>query len=366
MSFRTATFLFSVSIAVICGIDRAVAAESLEANCSVHAVSIPRSEGRWTHRTIRATGQKCRLLRSDGMSVRRVRQASVDPEHGSQGWPVQQAVSGCAASRGAPAQRNAQWRYHFDPETGQKCWRLARVTLKQLPMAPARKGPPGQARHIDEGRQSPLRSAADAQASMLSPRDEIPRVAVRPSHGETNENVTGQAPLMTFDSRWLPAEIILFANAATAQSPGSVPILDREEETSPDATESAGQRLAGFDSEQMLRLLGAILMSVGIALGLYALIGASTASWRRARDSAADSRSRRGAPAIRPSPPLDSTISDILERLSEEDALSEAHERGAWEAESDGVEAEHPSNSRPLVSHHTSPAPGRQVGRNRR
>ncbi|HEX2366457.1 MAG TPA: hypothetical protein VHJ00_15720, partial [Bradyrhizobium sp.] len=220
MSFRTATFLFSVSIALVCGMDRAVAAASLDANCNAHPVSVSRSEGRWSYRTIRTTGQKCWFLRSDGKSVRRAMQASVVPEHGSQSRSIQQAVSGCAASPDAPAPRNAQWRYHFDLETGQKCWRLARVALKQAPMVPARKRLPGQPGHIDKGRERPMRSAADARAS-----NEIPRVVARAGHGEMSENATGQPPLSTFESRWLPAEIILFGNATTVQSPGSVPIL---------------------------------------------------------------------------------------------------------------------------------------------
>jgi len=287
--------------------------------------------------------------------------ASVVPEHGSQSRSIQQAVSGCAASPDAPAPRNAQWRYHFDLETGQKCWRLARVALKQAPMVPARKRLPGQPGHIDKGRERPMRSAADARAS-----NEIPRVVARAGHGEMSATETGQPPLSTFNSRWLPAEIILFGNATTVQSPGSVPILDREEEPAPDVVESQGQHPEGFDSEQILRLLGAILMSVGIALGLYALIGASAASWLRARDRAPDSRSRPGAPFVRSPPPLDSTISDILERLSKEDALSEAQEPVAWEAESGRAEVEHSSGARPLVGHHSSPAPDQQVSRNRR
>jgi hypothetical protein len=364
MSFRTATFLFSVSIALVCGMDRAVAAASLDANCNAHPVSVSRSEGRWSYRTIRTTGEKCWFLRSDGKSVRRAMQASVVPEHGSQSRSIQQVVSDCAARPDAPAPRNAQWRYHFDLETGQKCWRLARVALKQAPMVPARKRLPGQPGHIDEGRERPIRSAADARPSLQSPSNEIPRVVARADHGEMSATETGQPPLSTFDSRWLPAEIILFGNATTVQSPGSVPILDREEEPAPDVVESQGQRPEGFDSEQMLRFLGAILMSVGIALGLYALIGASAASWLRARDP--DSRSRAGAPFVRSPPPLDSTISDILERLSKEDAVSEAHEPAAWEAESGRAEVEHSSGARPLVGHHSSPAPDQQVSRNRR
>jgi hypothetical protein len=328
MSFRTATFLLSVSIALACDMDRAVAAE---ANCGAHPASISRSEGRWIYRTIRTTGKKCWFLRSDRKSVRRVAQGPVVPDHRPQSRPLQQAVSDCAASRDVPAPRNAQWRYHFDQVTGQKCWRLARVALKQAPMVPARKAVLGRSRHIVEGRQRPLRSAVDARANLLSPRHETPRLVARAGDGETNGNATGQPPLLTFDSRWLPAEIILFANATTAPSPGSVPILDREEEAAPDVMESQAQHSEGFDSESMLRLLGATLMSVGIALGLYALIGSSAAPWRRTRDRLADSRSRPGAPFVPSSPPIDSTISDIVERLSREDALSEGHEPGVWE-----------------------------------
>jgi hypothetical protein len=180
------------------------------------------------------------------------------------------------------------------------------------------------------------------------------------SHGETIENATGQAPLTTFESRWLPAEIILFADATTVRSPGSVPILDREEEPAPDVMESLG-----VDSEQMFRLLGATLMSVGIALGLYALIGSSAAPWRRTRDRVADPRSRLGASFIPSSPPLDSTISGIVERLSREDALSEGHEPGRWEAESDRVTVEYPSGSQPLASHYPPLAARQQVSRDR-
>src|SRR5437588_588181 len=135
MSFRTATFLFSVSIALASGMDRAVAAESLE-------------------------------------------------------------VSGCMASRDAPAPRNAQWRYHFDQLTGQKCWRLARVALK----APARKAAHGQPSHRNERRQSPPRAVADARASLPSPSHETPRVVASARHGEVSENATGQAPMTTFES----------------------------------------------------------------------------------------------------------------------------------------------------------------------
>jgi len=296
MSFRTATFW--VSIALVCGMARAIAAESLE-------------------------------------------------------------VSGCMASRGAPAPRNAQWRYHFDQVTGQKCWRLARVTLK----APARKAVSSQPSHGDEGRQRLPRAIADARASVLSPSHETPPVMMSAGHGEMSENATDRAPMTTFASRWLPAEMILFDDATTVQSPGSVPILDREEEPAPDVMESQGQHPAGPDSERMFRLLGAILICVGVALGLSALIGAAAASWLRARARAADSRSRLDGRFFGSSPPPDSTISDIVERLSEEDALSEIYEADAWEAESARLEAEY---SRRLISHYSSPTPPQRVNRNRR
>jgi|SRR6185312_2074489 len=296
MSFRTATFLFWVSIALVCGIDRAIAAESPD-------------------------------------------------------------ISGCMAGRSATAPRNAQWRYHFDQVTGQKCWRLARVALK----APARKAAHRQPSHRAERRQSPPRAVADARASLLSPSQETPRVAASAGRGEASDNVTGQAPATTFESRWLPAEMILFADVTTVQSLESAPILDREEEPAPDVVEIKAGRPS--DSEQMLRLLGVVLMSVGIALGLSALIGAATASWLRARDRAAESRPRLDDRFFGSSPPLDSTISDIVERLSEEDALSEVYEADAWEAESARLEAEY---SRRLISHHPCPAPHQQVRRNRR
>jgi hypothetical protein len=296
MSFRTATFLFWVSIALVCGMDRAIAAESLD-------------------------------------------------------------VSGCVAARSAPAPRNAQWRYHFDQLTGQKCWRLARVALK----APARKALPDRSGHHDEGRRSLPRSVADAQASLLSSSHETSRAVASASHRETIESATSQPPSSTFESRWLPAEMILFDSATTTPSSGPVPILDREEEPASDAIESKAERPS--DSEQMIRLLGVVLMSVGIALGLSALIGAAAASWLRARDRAADPRSRLDGRFFGSSPPLDSTISDIVERLSEEDALSEAYEAEAWEAESARLEARY---SRRLISHHSSPAAPRQVNRNRR
>jgi hypothetical protein len=268
-------------------------------------------------------------------------------------------ASGCMASRSAPAPRNAQWRYHFDQVTGQKCWRLARVASK----APARKAVPRQPSHGDEGRQRLPRAVADARASLLSPSRETPHVMASAGHGETSENATNRAREITFESRGAPPAIIQFVHATTVQSPGSVPIVDREEEAAPDALESKGQHPAGFDSEPMFRLLGVFLMSVGIALGLSALIGAAAASWLRARDRAADSRSRLDGRFFGSSPPLDSTISDIVERLSEEDALSEIYEADAWEAESARLEAEY---SRRLISHYSSPAPSRQVNRNRR
>ena len=298
MSFRTATFLFWVSIALVCGMDRATAAESLE-------------------------------------------------------------VSGCMAGRSAPAPRNAQWRYHFDQATGQKCWRLARVALK----SPARKAVPRQPGYGDERRQRLPRAVADARASLLSPSHETPHDMASAGHGEMSENATDRAREIAFESRWAPPPIIQFVHATTVHSPGSAPIVDREEESAPDAVESKGQHPAGFDSEQMIRLLGAVLMSVGIALGLSALIGAAAASWLRARNRAADSRSRLDGRFFGSSPPLDSTISDIVERLSEEDALSEIHEADAWEAESARLEAEY---SRRLISHHSSPARPQQVSRNRR
>jgi hypothetical protein len=113
----------------------------------------------------------------------------------------------------------------------------------------------------------------------------------------------------------------------------------------------------------MVRLLGAVLMSVGIAVGLSALIGAAVTSWLRARDRAAELRSRRDDRFFGSSPPLDSTISDIVERLSEQDALYEIDEADAWEAESARLEAEY---SRRLIGYHPSQAPPRQVSRNRR
>jgi hypothetical protein len=268
-------------------------------------------------------------------------------------------VSRCMARPDAPASRNGQWRYHFDQATGQKCWRLARVALK-APM-------PGRPGHRDEGRRSPPRVVAHAQASLPTPSREPRRVVASAGHSELSGNAADRASEMTremtFESRWAAPGIIQFVHATTVQPPGSVPILDREEESAPEAVESQGGRPAGFDSERMIRLLGAVLMSAGIALGLSALIGAAAASWLRARDRDAEKRSRLDDRFFGSSPPLDSTISDIVGRLSEEDALSEIDEADAWEAESARLEAEY---SRRLISHRSSQAPGQQVNRNRR
>jgi hypothetical protein len=196
----------------------------------------------------------------------------------------------------------------------------------------------------------------DAQVSLPSPDYGTPRVMASESSADQT---------ISFESRWASVELLQVLNST--QSLGSALILNRDE-SAPGVAESEAVQPEMTDSEQMFRLLGIALMSVGIALGLYAVIGGSVAALRRARRRAAVSRSRESMVVVRSAPSLDSSISDILERLSREDeelrASSQTGERDASQNESDHVGH---SPSRALLDHHASLAGDDwQVSRNRR
>jgi hypothetical protein len=336
MSFKPMTLLLGLTLVLSCGPNREVAAESLEANCHAQPTSASRSEGRWMYHTIRGTGQKCWLLRVDGKSIQRVEQNAVVLEHEPQSRLAEQAVPSCVTSSNAPAPRDTQWRYRTNRKTGQKCWHLSRLVLKQMPVARARTGPSGQPSHFDKDQLNRLGSVAGAQASLLAPSS--PRGTVSAGHDEMNANPANQATITTFESRWVaPTEAIRLVNAETSQLGQSELIPNDDEKPVPNVMKSQTGHYRVVDSEQMAGLLGATLVSVGIALGLYTLISDSAASLRGARDRASASRFRKDAPAVRSSPPIDSTIADILERLNSEDAraLADAKSSGAREAGAD-------------------------------
>lgn len=297
------------------------------------------------YRIIRTTGQKCWFLRAEVGSTRRVEQSPPVAELAARSRPVQPTVPSCVAAPDSTAPRNTEWRYRFDDITGQKCWRLSHVVLKKMPVARARTNPPRGPNHIEKDGLGSLRSVAGAQASLVASNSIRPRRVANTGHDEVRENVSDQPPMTTFESRWvMPTEIGSSTHATTGQPKASVLIPDGGGKPLPNAAKFQTGRSRAADSEMMSRLLAATAASIGIALGLYGLISGSV-RWVRDRDSI--SRPAGSARVDPSSPPVDTTISDILERLNSEDAraLSEAGDPRAWEAEPDRLEVGHSSGS---------------------
>ncbi|MDE2467763.1 MAG: hypothetical protein KGL35_03235 [Bradyrhizobium sp.] len=335
MNFSSTTLLLTLLMAIAGGSAsaRGIAVENLDAGCHAHPMSASRSEGRWTYRTIRATGQKCWFLRTDRRTTPREPRSLILAFDGigSDGIGsvfTQSRESGCLAAPNAPSPRNTRWRYRFD-KTGQRCWHLAssfsrpsQAMRKRTSLLNKSSQPRDEPKKNDLKQ---LRSVADTNDSLLAAQSALPQNTPNAgqtgqSEGTLNEGTLNQAFPESFEARWM-------ASTQTSQpvAPSKVtPAIPRDDIQSR-AGDSVQSRAwtetfltadpPSVKSGKMPRFLLTVVGSVAIAMGLFALINGALRSRVLASKSYAV-----GSPGSDQSlPDANSSIADILERLNKED-----------------------------------------------
>jgi hypothetical protein len=331
MNFRSTTLLLSLLIAIAGGSAsaRGIAVENLDASCDAHPISVSRSEGRWMYRTMRATGQKCWFVGADGRRSRPHEQRILILAYNGIGSGLMQSqTSRCLASPNGPSPRNSHWRYRLE-KAGQRCWYLASLSSKRSPAIRTRTSlsnksnrPKKEENQLKKNDLKQLRSVANTNDSLLasnsaSPRDIPSRRDIPasprdiPNAGRTDQSAgsLNEAPPPNFDARWLASPPANQSVALSKVAPAIPPDIQSPARTDNSLTANP----TAVDSGMMPRLWLAIVGSVAMAMGLFALVNGAI-RFQISRSHAV------GSPGFDQSLPKgNSSIADILERLNEED-----------------------------------------------
>ena len=319
MNFSSTILSLSLLIAIAGGSAsaRGIAVENLDASCHFHPMSVSRSEGRWTYRTIRTTGQKCWFVRADSRRSTPHEQRSVILAYdGLASGLMQSQAPSCLASPNGPSPRNTHWRYRLR-NTGQRCWYLAGSFSRRSPATRTRTSrsnksnqPKKDENQLKKSDLKQLRSVANTNDSLLASKGTSPRNTSNVGRTDQSEDNLNQPFSSTFDARWLASTESSQAVALSKVAP-AIPRNDVQSPARPENSLTANP--TSVDSEMMPHFLLAIIGSVAIAMGLFALINGAI-RFQMSKPSAV------GSPGFDQSlPKANSSIADILERLSEEE-----------------------------------------------
>lgn len=319
MNFSSTMLLLTLLIAIAGGSAsaRGVAVENLDAGCHAQPMSVSRTEGRWMYRTTRATGQKCRFRLDSGNTRRELRSLILAYDGIGSGFTQSRELS-CLAAPNGPSPRNTHWRYRLD-KTGQRCWYLASLFSKRSPAIRTRTRLSNKSNQskkdenqLKKNDLKQLRSVANTNDSVLASNGASPRT---PNAGRTDqsEGTLNEAFPPNFEARWLASTQADQSVALSKVAPAIAPDIQ-----SPAGTEnSLTANPISVGSKTMPRFLLAIVGSVAIAMGLFALINGAKWSQGLASKSYAV-----GSPVDQSLPDVNSSIADILERLNKEDLPS--------------------------------------------
>jgi hypothetical protein len=318
MNFSSTTLLLSLLIAIVGGSAsaRGIAVENLDASCHADPMTVSRSEGRWTYRTMRATGQKCWFVGADSRRSRPHEQRIlILAYNGTGSGLVQSQTSRCLASPNGPSPGNTHWRYRLE-KAGQKCWYLAGLSSKRSPATRTRTRLSNKAsrpkKDENQGKKNDLkqlRTVANTNDSLLAGNGASPRDTPNAGRADKSEDSLNEAPPPNFDARWLASPPANQSVALSKVAPAIPPDIQSPAPTDSSLTANP----TAVDSGMMPRFSLAIIGSVAIAMGLFTLVNGAI-RFQMSRSYAV------GSPGFDQSLPKDnSSIADILERLNEED-----------------------------------------------
>jgi hypothetical protein len=275
------------------------------------------------YRTMRATGQKCWFVGADDRRSRPHEQRILILAYNGIGSGLMQSqTSRCLASPNGPSPRNSHWRYRLE-KAGQRCWYLASLSSKRSPAIRTRTSlsnksnrPKKEENQLKKNDLKQLRSVANTNDSLLasnsaSPRDIPASPRDIPNAGRTDQSAgsLNEAPPPNFDARWLASPPANQSVALSKVAPAIPPDIQSPARTDNSLTANP----TAVDSGMMPRLWLAIVGSVAMAMGLFALVNGAI-RFQISRSHAV------GSPGFDQSLPKgNSSIADILERLNEED-----------------------------------------------
>lgn len=317
MNFSSTTLLLSLLIAIAGGSasGRGIAVENLDASCHAHPMSVSRSEGRWMYRAMRAKGEKCWFVRADSRRSQPGEQRTLILAYDGIGSGFMQSqTSRCLASPNGPSPRNSHWRYRLE-KTGQRCWYLASLSSKRSPAIRTRtrlSNKSNQPKKDENQRRKndlkQLRSVANTNDSLLASNGASPRDTPNTGRTDQSEGTLNEAFPPNFEARWMASTQ---ANQPVVLSKAPAILPDIQSPAAGDNSLIANPMTV--DSGMMPHFLLAIVGSVAIAMGLFALVNGAI-RFQMSRSHAV------GSPGFDQSLPKgNSSIADILERLNEEE-----------------------------------------------